>query len=210
MNIALRSYHPGAIFSAPGAPPPRHRPPLLPQTADLVLLIESQIANISLPETGAMTLCLGTEHGFVGNPYITQVMISRKNQEFSRGHSWFSVQWLETDPRCHGLLSRSINLLYEPGRPVCTSSSADDAAQSQSPHQPPPIPQKHYPINGAHRQDTQSSIETSSTSSMDIDPPKPTLENADWSTAVGGLFDEAAVIVNDQSRTPNLRRESGR
>lgn len=199
MSFAPRPYHPGPISGVPRAPPPPPQPPLFPQAADLVRLIEGQIAKISLPETVAVALCLGTEHGLVGNPYITLVTISRKNQEFSRGDSWFSVQWYETDPH-HRIFSRSINLRYEPGRQVCTSYSADDGVQSQSPNQPPPTPHHQYPITIVPRQDTQSSIDTSSTSPMEIDPPKHSPENADWSMAVGELFDKAAVIVDDQGR----------
>ena len=33
-----------------------------------------------------------------------------------------------------------------------------------------------------------------------MDPPKQTPENADWSVAVGELFDKAAVIADDQGR----------
>ena len=200
MSFAPRPYHPGAISNVPRAPPPPPQPPLFPQAADLVRLIEGQIAKISLPETVAVALCLGTEHGLVGNPYITQVGISRKNQEFSRGDSWFSVQWYEADPSHHHILTRSVNLRYEPGRQICTSYSADDGAQSLSPHHPPPTPHHPYPMNIAPRQDTQSSIETSSTSPMDMDPPKQSPENADWSMAVGEMFDKAAVIVDDQGR----------
>jgi hypothetical protein len=35
---------------------------------------------------------------------------------------------------------------------------------------------------------------------MDTDPPKQSPENADWSMAVGELFDKAAGIVDDQGR----------
>jgi hypothetical protein len=193
MSFAPRPYHPGAIQSVPRAPPSPPQPPLS-QAADLVRLIEGQIAKISLLETMAVALCLGTDHGLVGNPCITRVTISRKNQEFSRGDSWFRVQWYETDH--HPILFRSIDLRYEPGRQVCTSYSADDGAPSQSPHHPPT---PHHPYI-VPREDTQSSIETSSTSPMEIDPPKRSPENADWSMAVGVLFDKAAVIVDDQGR----------
>ena len=96
-------------------------PTPFPQVADLVRLIESQIAKISLAETFAIAQCLSSDYGLVGNSYISDVTISRINQEFSRGHSWFHVQWRESGP--HGPMRRSINLRFEPGRQLCT---ADD------------------------------------------------------------------------------------
>src|SRR5438876_9044950 len=106
MNYAPRPYHPLPVLRAPT--------PMFPQGNDLVRLIEGQIAKISLPETFAVARCLSSEHGLVGNPYISDVTISRMNQEFSRGDSWFNVQWYENGP--HSVTSRSINLRFEPGR----------------------------------------------------------------------------------------------
>jgi hypothetical protein len=183
MNYAPRPYHHVPVPRAP-------LPPLFPQGAELVRLIESQIAKISLQETFAVARCLASEHGLVGNPYISDVVISRKNQEFSRGDSWFNVQWLESDS--HGFIPRSINLRFEPGRQVCTSYSADDQQYHQHLH-----PQHQFPQQITPRQDSQSSITSMVDSPAEIDPPKQTVN---WSGLVGDLFDRAAGIVDDQGR----------
>jgi len=190
MNYAPRSYH---HVSVPRVPPPQ-----FPLAADLVRLIESQIAKISLPETFAVARCLGSEHGLVGNSYISDVVISRKNQEFSRGDSWFNVHWYESDP--HGLIPRSINLRFEPGRQICTSYSADD----QPYHQHPP-PQHQFPQQITSRQDSQSSMTSMVDSPTEIDPPK---QMVNWSGLVGDLFDRAAGIVDDKGRASSEEQVS--
>jgi len=45
---------------------------------------------------------------------------------------------------------------------------------------------------------------------MDLDPPKQSPENADWSVAVGELFDKAAVIVDDQGRQTSEEKVSAK
>jgi hypothetical protein len=183
VNYVPRPYH-----SVPVQRPP---PALFPLGADLVRLIESQIAKISLPETFAVARCLSSEHGLVGNSYISDVSISRKNQEFSRGDSWFNVQWLESGP--HGRIPRSINLRFEPGRQICTSYSADDQQYHQ---RPPPQPQPQLRIVPC--QDSQPPMEPMVESPTEIEPPK---QMMNWSPGlVGDLFDKAAVIVDDQGR----------
>ena len=189
MNYASRPYH---HVPVPRALPP----PMFPQGADLVRLIESQIAKISLHETFAVARCLGSEHRLVGNSYISNVVISRKNQEFSRGDSWFNVQWYESDS--HGSIPRSINLRFEPGRQVCTSYSADD----QQYHQYPP-PQHQLPQQITPRQDSQSSMTSIVDSPTEIDPPKQVMN---WSGLVGDLFDRAAGIVDDKGRASSEGR----
>jgi hypothetical protein len=179
MNYTPRPYHLNPV--------PRALSPLFPQGADLVRLIESQIAKISLQETFAVARCLGSEHGLVGNSYISGVLISRKNQEFSRGDSWFNVQWYESGSQ--GLIPRSINLRFEPGRQICTSYSADDQQYEQ--RHPPP--QHQFPQHITSHPDPLSPMAESST---ELDPPK----HMDWSGLVGDLFDKAAGIVDDKGR----------
>lgn len=210
MNYTPRPYHP-----VPPQNIPRPTPlPFLPLGSDLVRLIETQIAKISLQEVFAVARCLSNDHGLVGNPYISGVIISRKNQEFSRGDSWFNVQWLETDPRHHGSMGRSINLRFEPGRQICTSYSADEGVPHQQhfpPPQPPPPPpapppQHSYQSQPSSRQNTQPEIITRVESPMEIDPPKNTVN---WSGLVGDLFVKAAGIVDDQGRlNPETSNES--
>ena len=184
MNYAPRPYHSLPLHRVP--------PPLFPQGADLVRLIESQIAKISLHETFAVARCLGSEHGLVGNSYISDVTITRKNQEFSRGDSWFNVQWLESGS--HGPIPRSVNLRFEPGRQVCTSYSADD----QQYHQHPP-PQHQHPLQITPPQGSRPSTEPMAESPTQMEPPK---QMMNWSPGlVGDLFDKAAVIVDDQGRS---------
>ena len=184
INYAPRSYHHHIPVS-------RAPPPLFPQGADLVRLIESQIAKISLAETFAVARCLGSEHRLVGNPSISEVTISRKNQEFSKGDSWFTVQWYEVGSR--GSIPRSINLRFEPGRQVCTSYSADD----QQYHHPHPQPQHQYPQQITSRQDSGPPLAPMVDSAIEIDPPKHMMN---WSGLVGDLFDKAAGIVDDKGR----------
>jgi hypothetical protein len=181
MNYNPRPYHPGPHQTV-SRPPPQ---PMFQQGADLVRLIESQIVKISLTETFAVARCLGGEHGLVGNPYISGVMISRKNQEFSRGDSWFNVQWFELLENHHTPIPRSVNLRFEPGRQVCTSYSADEVVHQH--HEP-----RHQHI--APRQDIPPSV---GPTPMDLDPPK---QMVNWSGLVGELFDKAAGIVDDQIR----------
>jgi hypothetical protein len=158
-------------------------------------LIESQIAKISPSETFAVAQCLASEHCLVGNSYIAEFQISRKNQEFSRGDSWFNVQWCESDPQNHhGPYPRSINLRFEPGRQLCTSYSADD-----QPYQQPPQQFHHI----TPRQDTSSTMSTLAESPMEVDPPK---HDLNWSGLVGDLFDKAAGIVDDQGRQTSEER----
>jgi hypothetical protein len=193
VNYVPRPYHP--------LPVPRPPPALFPQAADLVRLIESQIAKISLPETFAVARCLGSEHGLVGNSYISDVTISRKNQEFSRGDSWFNVQWLESGP--HRPLRRSINLRFEPGRQICTSHSGDDQQYHQH-----SLPQPQLQLHIAPRQDSRSSTSTEVMveSPTEMEPPK---QMMNWSPSlVGDLFDKAAVIVDDQGRSQSCEDQT--
>ena len=180
--------------------PPSIRPPppspVFPQGADLVRLIESQISKISLTETFAVARCLGDEHGLVGNPYISNVTISRKNQEFSRGDSWFSVSWYQIGEQ--GSLPRSVNLRFEPGRQVCTSYSADD-----HPHQAPSLPPPQQQLQPMPTQTQQHAViaprerPSESTPMEDVEE---TPKMMNWSGLVGDLFDKAAGIVDDQGR----------
>ena len=184
VNYVPRPYHPLPVQRPP--------PVLFPQGADLVRLIETQIAKISFHETFAVARCLASEHGLVGNSYISDVTISRKNQEFSRGDSWFNVQWLESGPQ--GPIPRSINLRFEPGRQICTSHPTDD----QQYHQHPP-PQPQLQLHIAPRQDSGPPIEPMVESPTEMEPPK---QMMNWSPGlVGDLFDKAAVIVDDQGRS---------
>jgi hypothetical protein len=182
-------------------PPTIQRPPptpLFPLGADLVRLIESQIAKISLTETFAVARCLGNEHGLVGNPYISNVSISRKNQEFSRGDSWFNVSWYEIGEQ--GTIPRSVNLRFEPGRQLCTSYSADDhtthAPQVQLPQQ-----QTAQPVTAPREREVAMAMEVDSSG----EPPK----MMDWSGLVGELFDKAAGVIDDQGRVKSESETSG-
>lgn len=124
---------------------------------------------------------LGEELRFVNNSSISNVTISRNNQEFSRGDSWFNVAWYETVD--HRMVPRSVNLRFEPGRGVCTSYEVEGNMQSS-----PPPPQRE-PI--PYRHEIRESISESSGSPMEVDQPK---EMAEWTAAVGDLFEQAAGI----------------
>lgn len=158
--------------------------------------IEKQIAKISLTETFAVARCLGDEHRLVGNPYISGLQISRLHQEFSRGDSWFNVQWLEG---VETQVQRSIVLRFEPGRQICTSYTAEDVQQQQAQQaqQAQQQQQHHHHHQHQHqhiapRQEVRPPLE-----SMDVDPPKQMMT---WPGYVGDLFDVAAGIVDDQGR----------
>jgi hypothetical protein len=193
--------------------------PQFQQAADLVRLIEGQIPKISLQETLAVAKCLGSDLGMIGSPYISNVIITRKNTEFSRGDSWFSVQWYEIDSHRLDTQPRSVNLRFEPGRQLCTSYTADGESyqpssplpqqqQSQPPQQPqqqmsqPLLPAPQVQVGFAHRQDTFGAPIVDSP--MEIDSPK----HMNWSGLVGDLFDKAAVIVHDQGRAKSETMES--
>jgi hypothetical protein len=173
----------------PQTRPQQPQPPeiLFPLGADLVRLIENQIPKITLLEALSVTRCLGDELKFLNNPYISNVAISRNNQEFSRGDSWFSVTWLEFVE--HRLASRSVNLRFEPGRGVCTSYEVESNEPS------PSIQQIQQPIPFKQELPTPGSEE--SESPMEVDRPK---EVAEWTATVGDLFEQAAGIKNTQSR----------
>ena len=126
----------------------------------------------------------------MNNPYISNVHISRNNQEFSRGDSWFSVTWFEQAEQ-HHTIPRSVNLRFEPGRQACASYAAeDDGVQLPPPH----IPRQQMRSVDS---DSRDSMSESSGSSMDVDPPK---EMAEWTAAVGDLFEQAAGIVNEEAK----------
>ena len=127
----------------------------------------------------------------MGNSYISNVTISRKNQEFSRGDSWFNVQWLEIVD--HHPVPRSVNLRFEPGRQVCTSYPDDVGQQpNQQPHQ------SNHNQHVAPRQGSGPPPMAVASTQMELDPPKPV---DDWSGLVGDLFDKAAGIVDEKSQT---------
>jgi hypothetical protein len=196
INYVPRPYQPGPPASQRSLPvmPPQNTP-IFPLVSDLVKLIESQIAKISIAETLSVARCLSDEHGLVGNPYITGVNISRKNQEFSRGDSWFNVQWFVSEAPRQSMVARSISLRYEPGRQVCTSYSAEDRiVPYPSPQSQQAVPsQTSCPVHSPLKYDSP----TAAASPMEIDPPK---QMMDWSGLVGDLFDKAAGIVDDQKR----------
>jgi hypothetical protein len=131
--------------------------------------------------------CLGDEHKFVNNPYISNVAISRNNQEFSRGDSWFNVTWYEIVDHC--TIPRNVNLRFEPGRQICTSYAAEGDVHSMTVHQ--------SPQPRSHRPDPRESVSEASGSPMDVDPPK---EMAEWTAAVGDLFEQAAGIKDTEAK----------
>jgi len=195
MNYVPRPYQPVHQATIPQ--------PQFQQAADLVRLIEGQIPKISLQETLAVARCLGSDHGMIGSPHISNVTIARKNTEFSRGDSWFSVQWYEIDSHRFDTVQRSVNLRFEPGRQLCTSYTADgepyqppsppSVSQQQSQLSQPPLPAPQSQVNFSQRQDT---LVLMVDSPMEIDSPK----HMNWPGLVGDLFDKAAVIVHDQDR----------
>lgn len=188
VNYVPRPYHP--------MPPTIQRPPptpLFPLGADLVRLIESQISKISLTETFAVARCLGNEHGLVGNPYISNVTISRKNQEFSRGDSWFNVSWYEIGDQ--GTIPRSVNLRFEPGRQLCTSYAAEELT----------APQVQIPQQTTQQQPVIAPRERETAMEVDSKPPK----MMDWSGLVGDLFDKAAGVIDDQGRVKSESESDG-
>jgi hypothetical protein len=105
---------------------------MFPLGADLVRVIESQISKISLMETFAVARCLGADHNLVGNAFVRDLAISRSNQEFSRGDSWFNVRWYEVEGR--GARQKEVNLRYEPGKQICTSypCAEEETVQTRS------------------------------------------------------------------------------
>lgn len=204
-------------------PPPAERQdhfeprPLFPSPADLVRFIEIQIPKISLQEEFAVARCLASDHSLVSNKFISDVQISRKNQEFSRGDSWFNVQWWEMSRQGRHL--KSISLRFEPGRQACTSYPADGeqgapAVQQQPQQQHGKDVQREY--GHSVTQGLPSPPTTEET--MDIDPPKQAQvqvqqqsphQPLNWSGLVGDLFDKAAGLVDDKKVQvkPELKME---
>lgn len=158
-----------------------------------------QITKISLAETFAVARCLGSDHGLIGNSNISDFVISRKNQEFSRGDSWFNVQWYKSVDGRHPPVPRSVNLRFEPGRQLCTSYPDD------SPQPPPRQHQSQHHMQNDRRQEDRLPITASAQTDMELDPPKH-VEN--WSGLVGDLFDKAADIVHEQSQFIEKRSTS--
>src|ERR1700738_1251969 len=200
INYPQRVYLP-----APAAPRPQ--PPIsYPQGADLVRAIEKQIAKISLTETFAVARCLGDEHRLVGNPYVSALQISRLHQEFSRGDSWFNVQWLET---VENTLQRSIVLRFEPGRQICTSYTAEDVQQQQAQQAQQQAAQQqqqqhHHQHHHQHIAPRQE-VRAPHLEQMDIDQLKPMMT---WPGYVGDLFDAAAGMVDDQQGRVKVEEET--
>jgi len=182
--------------------------PLFPTPADLVRLIEIQIPKISFQEEFAVARCLASDHSLVANKFISDVQISRKNQEFSRGDSWFNVQWWEMSRQ--GRYLRSINLRFEPGRQACTSYPADGDQASPVVPQQPQQQQQQYGKDVQMREYGHSVTQglpspPNTEETMDIDPPKQAQvqqqsppQTLNWSGLVGDLFDEAAGLVDDK------------
>jgi len=175
MNYVPRPYQP--------VPQPTLPQPQFQQAADLVRLIESQIPKISLQETLAVARCLGSDHGMIGSPHISNMTIARKNTEFSRGDSWFSVQWYEMDPHRFDPLQRSVNLRFEPGRQLCTSYTADG-----EPYQPP----------SSSVSQQQSWLSRSPFLAQDTMAPADSQKHTNWAGLVGDLFENAAIMVPDK------------
>ena len=176
-------YTPRPYAHAPPPIPPQNSPPtpIFPQVADLVRLIESQIPKILLAELLVVSKCLEEQHHLVSNSHISDFLISRKNQEFSRGDSWFHVTWCEASDSRPGTFSRSINLRFEPGRQICTSYDAED----------------HPPVH-PHGVTVRPEVSLPPAEPMELDPPPKPITS--WSGLVGDLFDRAAGIAADQIR----------
>jgi hypothetical protein len=178
-----RPYNPGPTLPPTPISPPIQREPLFQHVADLVRLVEVKFPKLGLSELLAVAKCLEDKHRLVNNIAISDVEITRKNQEFSRGDSWFHVQWWEHSSNGYDRgdpfdrkVFRSVNLRFEPGPQICTSHEVDEPSQQGK---------------------TEILVQTPE--SMDLDTPK---HEAKWSGLVGDLFQEAAGIAADQLFKP--------